>query len=201
MNIITNSIKDNLEVQLNKPIDEITKEDLLKIKNITIDKINYRKKIEDVDYDEILYFTNLEELNIFNCMINKKLMDNILQINTLKILNIYNCDFVDYIDEWFSNIKIEELTISNCLGVSNITLGNLKYLKLTNINLDFLIENVDTLDISKTNTNIDDLKFYNVKKIIISNNNYNENTNFSFAGTDIVIIDDKMNIIREIKNG
>ena len=201
MNIITNSIKDNLEVQLNKPIDEITTEDLLKIKNITIDKINYRKKIEDVDYDEILYFTNLEELNIFNCMINKKLMDNILQINTLKILNIYNCDFVDCIDEWFSNIKIEELTISNCLGVSNITLGNLKYLKLTNINLDFLIENVDMLDISKTNTNIDDLKFYNVKKIIISNNNYNENTNFSFAGTDIVIIDDKMNIIREIKNG
>ena len=54
MNIITNSIKDNLEVQLNKPIDEITTEDLLKIKNITIDKINYRKKIEDVDYDECL---------------------------------------------------------------------------------------------------------------------------------------------------
>ena len=201
MNIITNSIKDNLEVQLNKPIDEITTEDLLKIKNITIDKINYRKKIEDVDYDEILYFTNLEELNIFNCMINKKLMDNILQINNLKILNIYNCDFVDYIDEFFYNIKIEELTISNCLGISNITLSNLKYLKLTNINIDFVIENVDMLDISKTNTNIDDLKFYNVKKIIISNNNYNENTNFSFAGTDIVIIDDKMNIIREIKNG
>ena len=88
MNIITNSIKDNLEVQLNKPIEEITKEDLLKIKNITIDKINYRKKIEDVDYDEILYFTNLEELNIFNCMINKKLMDNILQINNL-CYNIY----------------------------------------------------------------------------------------------------------------
>ena len=67
--------------------------------------------------------------------------------------------------------------------------------------MDFVIENVDMLDISKTNTNIDDLKFYNVKKIIISNNNYNENTNFSLDGTDIVIIDDKMNVIKEIKNG
>lgn len=200
MKIITKSIRDNLEIQLNKPIEEITQEDLSKIKSITIDKIDYSNKIKNINYDEILCFNNLEELNVFNCMINKKIMDNILKINNLKKLNIYNCDFVDYIDDWFSKMKIEELTISNCLGINGISLNNLKYLKLRNINVDFLIENIEILDISNTKVNIEDLNFYNVKKIIISDNNYNENTHFASLETNIIIVDDKMNIIKEIKN-
>lgn len=201
MNTITKSIKDDLEIQLNKSIEDISKEELQKIKKITINRIGLAGQIQEIDYNDILYFDNLEELNIFNCMIDKLLMTNILKMKKLKILKIYNSDFVDFINDTFSNLNLEELTISNCLGMKDITLENLKYLDLKNINIDFVIKNVETLNIANTEANVDTLNLINVKKIIISEKSYNRLRNFNNLNSDIVVINDKMEVIKEIKNG
>lgn len=202
MEIITESLKDDLEIQLNKQIDNITKEDLLEIKKITINRLGYGEKFQEINYDEIVYFENLEELNIFNCMINKKLMDNIATLKKLKILNIYNSDFIDYISEMFSSLNLERLTISNCLGLCNITLKDLKYLELKNIkNSGLLIKDIDTLNIANTEINIRTLSLANVKKIIISEMNYDDNIKYDNFNSKIIIVNDKKEIIKEIKNG
>ena len=201
MNIVTKSIKDDLEVQFNKPIEEISPEELSKVKNITINRIGFGTKIQKTDYNEILYFDNLEELNIFNCMINKILMSNITKLKKLRILKIYNSDFVDFIDDMFINLPLEKLTISNCLGLKNATLKDLEYLELKNIDIDFLIKNVEILNISNIGTNIKMLNLVNVKKIIMSEKDYNEGRNFDNIKADIIIVNDRMEKIREIRNG
>lgn len=199
MDIITKSIKDNIEIQLNKPIEAVSREELLDIKKITINRVGFDEGIQKVSYDEIVYFENLEELNIFNCMIDKALIDNIVSLKNLKVLKVYDSDFVDYVDNMFSNMNLNELTISNCLGLNNIILKNLKYLDLKNMHIDFLIKDVETLNISNTNMNVRALKLVNVNKIIMSEINYDEGIKLDNIKTNIIIIDDKMNIIKEMK--
>ena len=200
MNIYTKSIKDNVEIQLNKSIQDVNENELLNIKVMTLDQLEYDGDVNLVDYDEIMYFINLEELNVFNCMINEKLLNNILKLEKLRILNIYDSDFVDYINDSFSKMSLEKLTLSNCLGVSIIELNNLKYLDIKNINIDFNISNVETLNISNSKNKLKELNLNNVKNIIISRNNYDNETDLHIFKSNIIIVDDKNEIIKEIKN-
>ena len=200
MNIYTKSIKDNVEIQLNKSIQDVNENELLNIKVMTLDQLEYDGDVNLVDYDEIMYFINLEELNVFNCMINEKLLNNILKLEKLRILNIYDSDFVDYINDSFSKMSLEKLTLSNCLGVSIIELNNLKYLDIKNINIDFNISNVETLNVSNSKNKLKELNLNNVKNIIISRNNYDNETDLHIFKSNIIIVDDKNEIIKEIKN-
>ena len=200
MDIYTKSIRDNIEIQLNKSIQDVDENELMNIKFMTLDQLEYDGNVNLVDYDEIMYFSNLEELNIFNCMINEKLLNNILKLDKLKILNIYDSDFVDYINDTFSKMSLEELTLNNCLGISIIELNNLKYLDIKNIKIDFSINNVETLNISNSTNKLKELKLNNVKNIIISKNNYDNTTDFLTFKSNIIIVDDKNEIIKEIKN-
>ncbi len=200
MDIYTKCIKDNVEIQLNKSIQDVSENDLLNIKLMTLDQIEYDGDVNLVDYDEIMYFKNLEELNVFNCMINEKLLNNILKLEKLKILNIYDSDFVDYINDSFSKMSLEKITFNNCLGVSINELINLKYLDIKNINIDFNINNVETLNISNSKNKLKELNLNNVKNIIISKNNYYNETDLFTFKSNIIIVDDKNEIIKEIKN-
>ena len=200
MDIYTKCIKDNVEIQLNKSIQDVSENDLLNIKLMTLDQLEYDGDVNLVDYDEIMYFKNLEELNVFNCMINEKLLNNILKLEKLKILNIYDSDFVDYINDSFSKMSLEKITLNNCLGVSINELINLKYLDIKNINIDFNINNVETLNISNSKNKLKELNLNNVKNIIISKNNYYNETDLFTFKSNIIIVDDKNEIIKEIKN-
>ena len=200
MDIYTKSIRDNIEIQLNKSIQDVDENELMNIKFMTLDQLEYDGNVNLVDYDEIMYFSNLEELNIFNCMINEKLLNNILKLDKLKILNIYDSDFVDYINDTFSKMSLEKLTLNNCLGISIIELNNLKYLDIKNIKIDISINNVETLNISNSTNKLKELKLNNVKNIIISKNNYDNTTDFLIFKSNIIIVDDKNEIIKEIKN-
>lgn len=200
MNIYTKSIKDNVEIQLNKSIQDVNENELLNIKVMTLDQLEYDGDVNLVDYDEIMYFINLEELNVFNCMINEKLLNNILKLEKLRILNIYDSDFVDYINDSFSKMNIENLTLNNCLGISINELSNLKYLDIKNINIDFNINNVETLNVSNSKNKLKELNLNNVKNIIISRNNYDNETDLHIFKSNIIIVDDKNEIIKEIKN-
>ena len=200
MNIYTKSIKDNVEIQLNKSIQDVNENELLNIKVMTLDQLEYDGDVNLVDYDEIMYFINLEELNVFNCMINEKLLNNILKLEKLRILNIYDSDFVDYINDSFSKMNIENLTLNNCLGISINELSNLKYLDIKNINIDFNINNVEKLNVYNSKNKLKELNLNNVKNIIISRNNYDNETDLHIFKSNIIIVDDKNEIIKEIKN-
>ena len=199
MQIFTESIKKDLEIQLNKTIDEICSEELLQIKKLTINRVGFGDRFQQLNYEEVDLFENLEEITLFNCMINDLLIENILKLNKLKILKIYNCDFVDLTENMFNNLHIEELTISNCIGLRNVIIKYLIYLELKNIEMNFWIKNVGILNLSKLNTKIRVGNIENVKKIIISKENYNDKKYISIH-SEITIVDDKMNMLEEIKD-
>jgi len=199
MEIITESIKNDVEIQLNKDINEITEDELTGIKQITISRLGFDSEIQAADYDEIKYFENLEELTIFNCMINENLMDHILGLKKLKKLKVYDCDFVDFASNLFDNLQIEELVVSNCLGVTNVALKGLMYLELKNMKMDCLIKNIGILNIANIGSELLLGKLENVKKVIISEEDYNRDKRIVDLPFEIVVIDERMNIVEEIK--
>lgn len=97
-------------------------------------------------------------------------------------------------------MSLEKITFNNCLGVSINELINLKYLDIKNINIDFNINNVETLNISNSKNKLKELNLNNVKNIIISKNNYYNETDLFTFKSNIIIVDDKNEIIKEIKN-
>jgi len=88
MNIMTVSIRDDIEIQLNKSIEEVSNNDLLKIKKITLNRLGYGDEVKNVNYNEVSLFKNLEELNVFNCMINEDFVRSIMGLKKIKILKL-----------------------------------------------------------------------------------------------------------------
>lgn len=197
MKIITQSIKDCLEVQLNKGIEDITDKELENIKILNLNRIDINK-ILNVYYDELSYFKNLEELNISNCMINNNLMQNIKKLKNLKNLNIYNSDFIDECYIFLTNLNIENLVIDNCLGIKDIAFNNLNKLILKNTNEDIYAKNITSLDISNINNSDNNFYLENIKELIISKKNKNI---VNIINVDkIIVIDERLDIIEVIQH-
>lgn len=189
MKIITESIKDCIEIELNKNIDTIQPEDLKKIKELNIDRMSFNGQIKTIDYNELSYFDNLECLNIFNCPINEEFMKIIIQKDLEKIY-FYNCDFIDDCTDFFNLLKVKELTIDTCLGTEDICFSNIKKLTLRNINLSNAITNIDVLDISHVQT-MKTPELSKIKELIILNSNIEEMKKLNLDAETITIIDER----------
>ena len=198
MNFETISIKKILETTLSKPISEIKKEDLNKITFLSIDRFNSNGELQNVDYKELIIFTNLNHLAFYNCMINKECMIILSYISKLEILEFINCEFVDEVDDFFDNLNINELIIDNTKGLNNIEIKDLKKLVINNSEIDFVVNNIGILDISRSNVKEDFINNIQVNELIINDEFYRtiENNNYPFKITvkdytdDIVMVID-----------
>jgi len=198
MNIMTVSIRDDIEIQLNKSIEEVSNNDLLKIKKITLNRLGYGDEVKNVNYNEVSLFKNLEELNVFNCMINEDFVRSIMGLKKIKILKLYNCDFVDYVSRVLNVFDLEELVINNCIGIEDVKIEKLKYLELKNVKMSFPIINVGVLNVSNINEKINLGVLKNIGKIIISEKDYNNYKDVSKVCSNVTIVNDRMMIVKEI---
>ena len=155
MNIKTTSIIDIIEMSLNKTFDNITIDDLDRIKYLMINRIDY-DDVLDVDSNDLKLFKNLEELSINNCMIDEEFINNIKSLEKLNKISFINCDFVDDASDYFNNLIINELVLDSNLGINNITFSNIHKLVLINCTFNCIINNIDILDITRSkDINID----------------------------------------------
>jgi len=198
MKIITDSIRDGVEIQLNKSIEDIGADELKEIKQLSIERSGFDFEVKAVDYTEIKLFENLEELTLFECMINTEVMNCIKGLTRLRKLTIYNSDFIDFSNVFFDHLKVEELVLSNCLGLKNIVLKGFRYLELRNIEMNCIIKDIGILNLVNINNDIYVGRLENVERLMIAENDYKRDQRIADIDSVIVVMDDGMNIVEEI---
>lgn len=195
--IKSESIKNILEVILNKDFSKIEEDELKQVKYLDISRIDVDGSFLDVDSADLFQFTNLEELNIHSCIIDLKFIDAIMSLNSLKSLNFYSSDFVDNPQKIFDEKKLTKLTLDDCFGLEEI-----------------IIQNIDEVTIMRTkvkgvsNTNklkfrtfkADDFDFIDVKNLEVFYDDYDKLPQEKISVKTIITVDEQDNIIEEINN-
>ena len=187
----TDSIVKMLEVLFNKNIKSISEIEFKTIKKISIEKISYDGSFLNVNYSDLLLFENLEELNIYNCMINQECIDIILQLKKINKLYIYSCDFIDGTFNIFDK-KYKALYLIDCLGLHHSIINNADEVLLNNTKI-MGVNNVQVL----TTDNVKDMKMEKIDTLIIKNVIFEESLISNNEVKKISIIDDRNEIIKE----
>ena len=173
MTFETNSIIDIVESSLNKKIEDVKEEDLDNIKYLRVSKIGF-DDILNVNIRELNHFKKLEDLSIDCCIIDNSFLDILKSLSTIKKLNFINCDFVDDSTEYFENLSLNELVLNDTIGVSEISFSNINKLAMVNIPVNCSVQNVNTLDISRSSAINIDLDKLDIKTLIINVKQFND---------------------------
>lgn len=197
MKINTQSIVCCIEIEINKNIDKIDLDELKKIKVLNINKLEYGGDLLEVDYNDLIYFENLVELTIMNCMINELCMKNILKLKNLKKISFINCDFIDNCEEFFELIGIDCLNVTNCIGIGNVCFKDLKELMIKNISNDINVEKVDKLQLLNIGNN--KINIENINELIIKEADKNKINNLNGNTKKITILDDTNEVVEVLK--
>ncbi len=190
---------------LNKTDTNFTKEELNRVKELSLDSIGLFHNYNKIDSNILKYFNNLEVLEVCNANIDSTFIDNILNLNKLRSIAFVNCNITNL--NSLARIKIVKLIINNCtvddiesisnfkqlqtIGLVNMNLKSISFLEglphLIEINLSFSnIDDVSTMyhfiridTLRIDNSTILDLDFVNkysaLKTISISENQYLKN--------------------------
>ena len=197
MIINTKSIVDIVESSLNKKITDIDFNDLKSIKYLRICKISF-DDILNVDFSELEYFPNIEELSIEGCMIDYSVLDILEKLLNLKKISFIDCDFIDDSKEYFESLDIEELVLNNVIGIEGVLFSNITKLIIVNMPINFNVKNINTLDVSRADISKVNLIEFQIENLII---NIKQLTEDYFNFHYIVIIKNEFDeIIKVIKN-
>lgn len=199
MEFLTKDIIDVIELTLNKTIDNVNSEELLEIKNLTLNQIGYNNSIKEVKKEEILYLPNIEDLTLISFMIDEEFWQIIKSLKKLKKLNIYDSDFVLDLEDSFSSLDLESLTIRNVEGFNVNFINNIKYVEISSTNINFPIRNVETLNLCNNDSNINSLDMESINTLMISERYYNNEIYFKGA-SKIKIINDQEEVVRVINH-
>lgn len=179
-----------LETLLKKNIKNITKEELLNVKSITLE-------FKESDYDEenfdlhdiIKIFPNLEKINLKNGKIDRTTL-KILSMVKLKSLSLINCGIQ-------SGLSFQNLLYLKELSIINSSVLNYDFLKTLSKDLKVLLIR-NPLD--ETLINISDIKQYSelsnlyLEKCVVDNIDelisFSELSTLSLLWSDINSIDD-----------
>ena len=196
MNIKTESIKELLEISLNKNISDINIKDLDKITYLKISRLSING-ILSVDSTDLNYFHNLRELSIENCMIDNIFIDNLKKVSNIEKISFIHCDFINNTD-YFNNLSIHELVLNDINGIDDIILSNIEKLIIINCSFKFKINNVGILDISRTLSTVVDFDNSTPNELIINSSQY-DSDNLSLK-CKIVVKNNYDEIIKVINN-
>ena len=179
----TENIKDIMELNFGEK-EEYLESEYASITEISINRFNVVGDIVPIDFNELLYFTNLHNLIIKQCIIDKDIFDIILKLINLKNLYIDDCEVVDDISILFENKKFDTLIFDN-------------------INFDISeLEKINSNNLYIYNTTLTEDLNLNVLKLDISNCEIKENIHINCSALETLVINSSMynNINKEINN-
>lgn len=189
--IQTDSIIRMLEIFFNKDVESINESEVNQINTISIEKISYDGSFLNVNYDDLLLFKNLEELNIYNCMIDQRCIEILAQLEKLNKLCVYSCDFVDGTFDIFSK-KYQKLYLVDCLGVMHSKIEDVDEVLLKNTE----IMEAKNIQILKTD-NLKNVKLKNINNLVIQDYMFDKSLVNNEEIKTISVIDDRNEIIKE----
>lgn len=155
--------------------EAIGAEELAEIENLVIE--------EEIDFSDLVFFTNLKELKIYNLEVTMADLDMISKIASLKELYFTDCEIESLeglVDTqistlYFYNSLVEDLYYINNFPLKELYLENMGIVDLDNISI---IRNLETLSLNDT-------KILNEQKLIF----LDAIVNLSLSGTEIKSID------------
>lgn len=113
MYVKTNSLVSQIEADVNKSIQTINTEDLLKVKQIFHNSLQLDGSVCPIFTADLLLFNNLEILGLANAVLYEEDIKNISSLKLLKKISFYNC-------EVFSDCKIlEKIQLIENLDITN----------------------------------------------------------------------------------
>ena len=179
----TENIKDIMELNFGVK-EEYLQSEFDSITELSINRFDVAGDLNSIDFSELLYFANLKNLSIKQCIIDKDIINIILKINSLNNLYIDDCEVVDDISPLFENKKFDTLIFDNI----NFELSEL--------------EKVNTNNLYIYNATLDRDLYFNVLKLDISNCEIKESININCSSLKTLIIDKSMykNLDNELNN-
>lgn len=189
--------------------NEFSKSELNKIQDIILDGETFSGEKNNVYFDEVKLFTNLEEIKISNVKITEEEIEKISNLNTITfekcqiedILPIKKVKNLSIITTQIKNFKdIETFKQLESLELTNINIQNFEFLKeLPNLK-KLSIKNIPNFSLDKINFDlpIEYLSIQDVKEISLKSI-----SNFKYLNTlsvEIEKITEWKNILNNLKN-
>lgn len=176
----TTDIKNILELQFGIK-DEYTKEEYNSIRSLSLNKFDVSGEVNYIDFTELIELNNLEELIIKDFIIDNNIIAVITFLSKLKTLFLLNCEVVEDISFFFTQLKIENLTLDNTvLDYKILQSLDLNTLIINNSEINVpLVLRTNLLDIRKSI--VRDYNYINlsdINNLIISNTQYENNIDF-----------------------
>lgn len=161
------------------------------VKELTINRFNIVGDILQVDLIDLLNFPNIESLTLINIIIDDKIIAIFTKLNNLSKLNLINCEIISsYIPTDLLHIKT--LIIDNSNFEEYFNHVTLEYLELKNMKINCRQINTNVLKIDKSNIDLNKVNFSNIKHLIISETQFNNNKNLLFnnhLGIKLTVMD------------
>lgn len=177
MKIRTKSIIDQIELELNKDIEEVTEEDCNTIKDLIINGVNIIGEHQSIYIDDIKYFNNLESISINNMEIDELILETLKGIQTLKSIMFNECEIFDFPTVFFNVTNVEfDFCINYFADILN-SFPNVVKLTLKGVNIDYIPKTVKYLNIQKSKImNYEILNNLDLKELFISLTEYKNNS-------------------------
>lgn len=161
------------------------------VKELTINRFNIVGDILQVDLIDLLNFPNIESLTLINIIIDDKIIAIFTKLNNLSKLNLINCEIISsYIPTDLLHIKT--LIIDNSNFEEYFNHVTLEYLELKNMKINCQQINTNVLKIDKSNIDLNKVNFSNIKHLIISETQFNNNKNLlcnNHLGIKLTVMD------------
>lgn len=128
MNIKSKNFEEAINIELNRSIgDKIEKEELDKIKNITLNQYDLSSKKTDVDLKELELLENLENLLLTNFEIDDTIVTILNSKNKLKNLQFTDCKFANSIS---FKTPFQYFVMDDCENLEESTFPNAKIIRV-----------------------------------------------------------------------
>lgn len=186
----TQSIKDLLELRFGEK-DYYSEEELSSIKTLVMNRFNIVGEINNINFDDLLSFPNLESLTIQQCILNSEDISIISKLTKLKSITFLSCEFAGDYQDLFKLDLLKDLCFENTkIDLSLLDNGIFDNLILSNVDIDKNINfSVNKLNIAKAN--VLNWNFLNnrIDTLVVSDNQYNSSSELQNYSSHMIILE------------
>lgn len=157
------------------------------INELTLNRFNIVGEINNIEFEDLLYFINLEKLTLINLIIDEKALCVLIKLNKLIDLSFINCEIICDLF-LFNSLHLQKLILDNTDLVEYINSNVFNFLEVKNMNVNCEKLMTNTLKVDKSDININTINFNNIRKLIISKNQYENNKDLFVNRNNIHLI-------------
>ncbi len=197
----TDSIRDTLKMLFGDK-ESYSQEEIDTINSLSINRFDIVGDIQEINYNDLLNFSNLEHLTIQQCILDDDAISILCKLKKLKSLTLLFCEFEGDYQRLFQLELLKDL----CFEGTKINLGvlNGKMFDSLTIAQTEILEKVsffaNHLDISRANVKNWGFLENRINTLVVSYRQYRNNAFLSEYKGHIIVMEDDTDKVREEVN-